>query len=115
MAPVASQIATLNTVLRISTQKPNKPLSLGNFLPLKSPLPEYRTTYAGPKHSGILPTDAVGRFVGDCMSEAERRKSRRFPIKHPAVVRYAGGHSQEISAVTKNASVTGVLLFPESD
>jgi hypothetical protein len=49
------------------------------------------------------------------MSEAERRKSRRFPIKHAAVVRRAGGHSQEISAVTENASLTGVLLFSESD
>jgi hypothetical protein len=49
------------------------------------------------------------------MSEAERRKGRRFPIKHPALVRYDDGQPQELSAVTENASVTGVLFFSNSD
>jgi hypothetical protein len=48
------------------------------------------------------------------MTEHERRKSRRFPIKHAALVRYNDGNAQEISAVTENASVTGVLLFFDS-
>jgi PilZ domain len=47
--------------------------------------------------------------------DAERRRSRRFPLKQPAIIRYEKqGIQAEINGLTENASLTGVLLVTDA-
>lgn len=47
------------------------------------------------------------------MHEAERRRSRRFPLKQPAFVRPLEGEMESLSGTTENVSKDGVLLIAE--
>ena|SRR5438093_5737298 len=48
------------------------------------------------------------------MHQAERRKSRRFPLKQAAYLRVVDGPSPPVSAMTQNVSKNGVMLIADS-
>ena len=48
------------------------------------------------------------------MNQSERRASRRFPLQQHATLSYRNNGPQEISALTENASIAGVLLVSDS-
>jgi len=48
------------------------------------------------------------------VNQSERRASRRFPLQQHATLSYRNNGPREISAMTENASIAGVLLLADS-
>jgi len=48
------------------------------------------------------------------VNPSERRASRRFPLQQHAMLIYENGGPHEISAVTENACIQGVLVVADS-
>jgi hypothetical protein len=51
---------------------------------------------------------------GVTVNQSERRASRRFPLQQHATLSYRNNGPREISAMTENASIAGVLLVADS-
>ena len=48
------------------------------------------------------------------MFREERRSERRYPIRHPAFVRFQGEKTGEVETVAQNVSAHGLLLHCET-
>jgi|SRR5271168_1593177 len=60
------------------------------------------------RHESTLPS--TGNLERLVEHQQERRRSRRFDLRQTAVVRPSDGISLELTALTENASLYGVLL-----
>jgi hypothetical protein len=53
---------------------------------------------------------AIKRHRGESVLQIERRKERRFPLRHSAEITVGVETSREVSGVTENVSGHGVML-----
>jgi len=58
--------------------------------------------------------NAVNGDLGESVLHIERRKERRFPLRHSAEIKAGLENFQEVSGVTENVSGHGVMLQVDS-